>query len=429
MHKALKYCIYEKKKIRRLDHSINLVNELFSVINSKYVQKLTKPRSNKHTSLINKQHTLSISLLKDFEIRRREDSTSFVVTNLKSNLEYLITLSEWNQHECYLVCVRCAFCVHTFLCSCNDHRFKGIFCIHLHMLCTVKDQLPSFQPPINKRLMILNRLMANTTIPSNDNRLQKVSEFADLTDPLVENSNGNSFEPDHHSFGFDDFQCPSPASVSFLCNEKEECLNESEIPASAANSSSMLIKSYDNYAASFQNVARVLSTFSNQLDGLNQNPNKECFKPNLDRLYDHLLAGISIISSNSTQPTLASLTKKCRKRKLSESDKQLRLVANPKSKAGRKPLKQLQKPASPEKPDLIKTLLTPAVPRNLEKLIDSTEENSSSQPLVKTKKSLAKAKQTKIPKKTLGSKKVAAKCDGPKRKRGRPRKTDQISKS
>ena len=164
MHKSLKYCVYEKKKIRRLDNSIYLVGELFEIIYSKYVQKLQKPRSNKRTSVIFKNHNLCLARLDDFKIQPQKNSTSFTVTNLKSNYEYTITLSDWPQHECYLVCVRCVFCVHTFLCSCSDHQFKGIFCIHLHMLSTIKDQLPLFSKPINKRLNIMNRLLANVTV-------------------------------------------------------------------------------------------------------------------------------------------------------------------------------------------------------------------------------------------------------------------------
>ena len=85
MHKSLKYCMFEKKKIRRLDHSIDLVMKLFKDIYGRYMQKLQKPAANKQTAIIFKNHNYSVTNINDFNITQ-PDPTSFVVTNLKTNI-------------------------------------------------------------------------------------------------------------------------------------------------------------------------------------------------------------------------------------------------------------------------------------------------------------------------------------------------------
>lgn len=222
------------------------------------------------------------------------------------------------------------------------------------MLSTIKDQLPSFQPPINKRLMIKNRLLASHAAKLQPTiqliRLKTAFHFLNMMIIIIT----------------DNYQCPpspgdilpfpsSPATPVLSNFDKEQI----EVSNTTSCSCTMINESQDNCSASFQNVRLLLNIFSNQLNDLKQNPTKECSKPSLDKLYSHLLSGISILFSSSNQLNLASLAKSCHKRKLLESDKQLRLVANPKIKPGRKPLKKLSKSTSPEKKDLIKELFTP----------------------------------------------------------------------
>ena len=189
MHKSLKYCMFEKKKIRRLDHSIDLVLKLFEDVYGRYMQRLHKPGSNKRTATIFKNHNFAIQNVEEFTIAKQADSESFVVTNLRTNAEYKITLANTASHECYLTCVRCGFCLHTFYCNCNDHQHKGNFCIHLHLLSTAKCELPSFEQPVSKRLTIYNRLKrketaeahCSSTLPPVDDNLQPEPDLSSLT--------------------------------------------------------------------------------------------------------------------------------------------------------------------------------------------------------------------------------------------------------
>ena len=168
--------------------------------------------------------------------------------------------------------------------------------------------------------------------------------------------NNGSFRNGYSSFDDDEFQCQhsmdemSPLTVDVQSNETKTCDRNLDEPAPELE---------QNYETSFQNVSRLMSTISNQLRELNDQPNKECFQPHLDKLYGSLLKSVSILPNSSFAPNLASLAKKSLKRKLSDSDKQLRLVANPKSKAGRKPSKQLAKPDTPKKKELFQALLNP----------------------------------------------------------------------
>lgn len=85
MHKALKYCVYEKKVIRRLDHSIHLVAVLFKDIYSEYTQRIRKPCANKKTSVCFKNHKLSLSQSDDFAVSKCPNSEMFIVKDLKKD--------------------------------------------------------------------------------------------------------------------------------------------------------------------------------------------------------------------------------------------------------------------------------------------------------------------------------------------------------
>ena len=162
-------------------------------------------------------------------------------------------------------------------------------------------------------------------------------------------------------------------------------------------------ESDDTYEMSYQNVLGLLSTISNQVADLNKNPAKKNFTSNLDQLYSSLVKCVPIFPESSATPNLASPAKKSRERKFSASDKQLRLVANEKSKPGRKPLKKtLKKPDTPMKQELMKALLNPKIDKRVSKRL------------------FQKGKKPKN---------VQSKVDTnqPKRGRGRPRKNVQKS--
>lgn len=150
MHKTLKYCVYEKKVIRRLDHSIHLVTVLFNDIHSEYMQKIRKPCANRKTSAIFKNHKLCLKESANLLVNKEPDSEKFIVEDTKNSRKYEITLSDSKSHNCNLACVHCGFCVHTFICSCSENSIKGAFCIHLHRLSLISESLPKFERPINK---------------------------------------------------------------------------------------------------------------------------------------------------------------------------------------------------------------------------------------------------------------------------------------
>ena len=273
MHKSLKYCVYEKKKIRRLDHAIYLVDELFQIIHSKYLQKLNKPTANKKTAVIFKRHKQCLSDFNDFKIERQPDFASFIVTNLKTNMQYNVTLSEWGRHECYLVCIYCGFCTHTFHCSCNEHQFKGSLCIHLHLFSTVKNQLPAFEKPINKRLELFYRFSTDTT------------NVIDLAKTVgMENEN---LSVEHVSV-------PSCQENDLEFGNSWESSEDFDV---FDNDNQEKTESLDKYRSSFQDVSRLLSHLTSQMKALDLNQSKESFQPKLDQLYGSLLKCIPILPS------------------------------------------------------------------------------------------------------------------------------------
>lgn len=374
------------------------------------MKKLKKPASNKKTAEIFKNHNLSLKQSSNFRIEQRSDSTCFVVTNLETKAEYNITLSDWGQHECYLLCVLCRFCVHTFLCSCNDHRFKGIFCVHLHFLLTVKEQLPFFEKPINKRLEILDRLLAVSSTSSKQtpdssvltcdvqsaekiNEEDLLIEPCDFDEPLCMDLNPAFNQPESHTVVQDE---------SFLADQ----------PAQD--------ESYESLETSLNNVSRVLNNLASRIAAIKQNPPQISIKAKIDQLYESLVSTLSILPDPESSQSLAGLASYSRKRKISESDKQRTLVVDKSKKPGRKPSKQLKKPTSPEKKDIEESLLKPVI--KLPKLdLESVIEPENSLPKTRTSKRSNKSALKTVPMKKTPTTEIDQSI--PKKGRGRPPKT------
>ena len=168
MHRTLKYCVFEKKSIRRMDRAIFLITVLFDEIYSKFDRMLIKPTSTKKSSRIFKLHEGSVAESKNFLIEKSFDekgSDVFVVKHISSNKSYTFTPGFLDKHRCHLNCKMCWFCIPTFKCSCHLNRHKGEFCSHLHLLSTMKHLLPQFDLPDNpffkfceKRMQILIRV-------------------------------------------------------------------------------------------------------------------------------------------------------------------------------------------------------------------------------------------------------------------------------
>ena len=153
-------------KVRRLDHSIHLITEFFQNLHTDFTLYLDKPMATPRTSLIFKNHQKSEANIKNFKIEKHP--SSLTVIDMTKNIKYDIILAVPTKHECYSVCGYCGFCVHTFRCSCNENKFHGHFCVHLHVLSSVRHLLPHFEQPINAQITFFKSVGIYST-PSIDN--------------------------------------------------------------------------------------------------------------------------------------------------------------------------------------------------------------------------------------------------------------------
>lgn len=160
MHKVLKYCVYEKKRIRRVDNCIHLVTKLFNNNHSEYLQKLKKPRCNQITSQIPTSSVVKNKSL--FNVIKEGDQ--FIVHDLKNNDTHKVDLMTVDSHECHLVCLQCGFWNHNFKCNCIENQNGGIFCHHIHSVGLYPEILPSFGRPENKKLNIFETIKFNTNV-------------------------------------------------------------------------------------------------------------------------------------------------------------------------------------------------------------------------------------------------------------------------
>ena len=146
MHKTLKYCVFEKKSIRRMDRAIYFLTSLFEQINAKFERMLVKPSGTRRSAQIFKLHGQSVSGANDFLINKSSEN-EFIVKQISKDESVTVVLNHPGKHPCHLLCKICKFCVHTFKCSCFLNRYKGEFCVHLHLISTVPIccQISSFQ--------------------------------------------------------------------------------------------------------------------------------------------------------------------------------------------------------------------------------------------------------------------------------------------
>lgn len=133
-------------------------------------------------------------------------------------------------------------------------------------------------------------------------------------------------------------------------------------------------------AKSYENVSRLLENYRYSLKSVDKNSTDASVRNKLDALYDVLLKGVSIFDNPDPALDLASFASKSKKRKLTEEDKQIRLISYSKSKAGRKPNKKLRKPSSPEKKDVQNSLMTPTKKKEI--VADGSNQN----PTIKKKR-------------------------------------------
>ena len=365
MHKTLKYCTFEKKKIRRLDNSIHLVTRLFTEICNEYQLKLCKPRFNRKTSDIFRNHQRSREDQKreTFKVEK-VDSTTLIVKNLSKH-EYKIVLAEPAEHECYLACVWCGFCVHTFQCSCFEKSSKGSFCVHLHMLSTVHELLPPFEKPTNRHFDFVYKVVQSSNPtqklctlfpslkPSSEPQFAiESTEYCPLNEQFeVETSNddpvatSNIQEVEMHG-SLTNFDIPDNHDISDVHEfpDAHELLENSEDGVSNRDKNKSLKVSTsesdqdiaEKRRLALQNARRMLSTYENYLTEFENSPSDQNNILPVNELYDYLNKGLPIVFRLSNATSLESRKSHAHKGKLNSSDKQLRLFSQTKSqKRGR----------------------------------------------------------------------------------------------
>ena len=160
MHKTLKYSVFEKKSIRRMDRAIYLVSVCFDEMYAKFERMLVKPTATRKTSDIFRFHKKSLSENENFLIEKVSEF-EFIVKHKTDKSTFQLKLNHPGKHPCHLLCKMCKFCIHTFICSCRDNRYKGQFCIHLHLLSTAQHLLPKYELPDHPFFNFLNSLNLN----------------------------------------------------------------------------------------------------------------------------------------------------------------------------------------------------------------------------------------------------------------------------
>lgn len=112
-------------------------------------------------------------------------------------------------------------------------------------------------------------------------------------------------------------------------------------------------------ANSYDNVSRLIEDYRFQLKSLDRNSTDQSLKINLDKLYQVLHSGISILSKKDDVTNLASLQSNSKKRKLTKDEQQLRFKKYSDSQAGRPPMLKMKKPDTPQKKVIYDILQTP----------------------------------------------------------------------
>lgn len=342
MHKNLKYFVYEKKKIRRLDYSIHLINQFFDDLHISLSLNLLKPRSNQRTAKIFKNHQSCLKGIKDGNFTIEKMGDYFIVGDVQKKLNYEITLSFSKAHTCGFVCLHCKFCLHNFRCTCSGNMFSQEFCVHLHTLSTVLHLLPNFERPINQRLTYFNSVVRGLVgnqqqIENNCN--QPISFSAALPEGVVGcqlpfDSQQQASTQENEDF----FSQDIPQDDDFAPQDNEDAFERAVQNLSDAHAT------FGLYIKKLKKETRIHS--QEEIDIVND-------------LHSQICSGLPIMSSICGSIELEHCKRGDRQRVLHETDKQIRLVPVPQSnRAGRpKSTKVLQKPDSPEKRKIEKDLI------------------------------------------------------------------------
>ena len=359
MHRTLKYCVYEKKKIRRLDHSIHLITQFFHNLYTDYNLYLDKPTATPNTSKIFKNHLKSVAEVKNFKIEK--NSSGLVVIQTKENTSFQVILAETKAHKCYLACACCGFCIHTFRCSCNSNKFHGEFCIHLHFLSTVRSLLPSFELPINAQISFFMKAGRYSTDPASVDNSSVVLFTANNSAAVLKISAEQSqYPPDPLS----NMQHPIDDSTDHITINQDDFIDYDDIGCDTGYEEELLISVQSNeeqFQQAVSNLSSLHTTFGTYIQKLkssNHSPTEDDIST-AEGINSRWCKELPKFSEICGLIELDNCKTSIKEKMLTQQDKQIRLVFNPKTKPGakKKSKKSLRKPDTFEKMEMEQRLI------------------------------------------------------------------------
>jgi hypothetical protein len=197
MHRTIKEFYCHGKKIKRLDKMIYILQKF--VRDCLYDQLIIQHKGKISTKIsdIRKKHLVSTTLDASKII---EYENGWTCPSFSSSEMYFIqrnTQQICDKRECYLKCVTCSHCIHSFNCTCIDNAVKWNMCKHIHLLCQSKlikmcntdgNIFPHYSEDTSKQeTAIISELSKNKKLITDEDRMKEekqklVSDFQKLVD-------------------------------------------------------------------------------------------------------------------------------------------------------------------------------------------------------------------------------------------------------
>ena len=134
-HRSFKYKYLGGKANKRVD---KCVFSLLKFIRDKTFEragKLTMAKPTKRQQNIYERRQASLKLSTDL-VHKADDDSNYVVKSAGGKCEYnvIVINDTCNESSCYLKCVDCGVCMHTFMCNCPDSLVLNNMCKHIHLV-------------------------------------------------------------------------------------------------------------------------------------------------------------------------------------------------------------------------------------------------------------------------------------------------------
>lgn len=134
LHRVIKYCYLEGKKVKRMDKT---TNALLNVSRDQLYRRLTalaKNRMPAKEKKIKQSHKKALAII---VIEQHEKEGSWVVQSENKKNEYLVEKAEIDCpfDFCGLKCKECKICIHSYTCTCMDNVINFNICKHIHACC------------------------------------------------------------------------------------------------------------------------------------------------------------------------------------------------------------------------------------------------------------------------------------------------------